>query len=263
MSYETMRLEVDEDGVAHLTLARGEQGNAMDERLLTELCEVSVELGERPEVRAVLLCAEGRAFGYGADIDALLDDGRPVPTLIKLWTARLHMAIARMQRLDAPVVAAVHGACAGGWAAFVAGCDLVVAGPRAVFVAAYTGIGFSPDGGGTVALSRRVGLARARRWFLLNERMDAGEALDSGLADEVAADDDPRARALELARRLAAGPTRTYGETRRLLLSAQHLPLEAQLELEAQSLARMASTADAMEGLTAFREKRPPRFEGR
>jgi 2-(1,2-epoxy-1,2-dihydrophenyl)acetyl-CoA isomerase len=186
-----------------------------------------------------------------------------LPRSIKLWTSGLHMAIARLQRMDPPSVAAVHGICAGGMTAFVAGCDLVVASTAAQFVAAYAGIGYSCDAGASVALSRRLGLQRARRFLLLNETLDASAALAAGLADEVAEPDQLEARASELAARLAAGPTRALGEIRRLLLSANDQPLETQLELEAQALARMAATADAREGLAAFAEKRPAAFSGR
>jgi len=111
--------------------------------------------------------------------------------------------------------------------------------------------------------TRRMGLARARKFLLLNETLDAAGALAAGLADEVVAADQLTARADAVARQLAAGPTKAFGEIRRLLLSAEDQPLEAQLELEAQALSRTASTADAREGLTAFAQKRRPVFVGR
>lgn len=259
---ETMRLEVGEDGVARLTLDQGERGWSMSEQTLAELNDVATELSEDPRVRAVLLAAEGRAFGLGADISAFLDDDRPWPLLIKRWTSSLHMAVTRLQRMDAPIVVAVHGACAGGVAALIAGCDLVIASDEAMFVSAYTGIGFSPDGGATVMFTRRMGPARARRFLLLNERLDANGALAAGLADEVVAPDQLTARCEELATQLAAGPTRAYGELRRLMATATDNSLETQLELEAQALARASGTADAREGLTAFRQKRRPDFSG-
>jgi 2-(1,2-epoxy-1,2-dihydrophenyl)acetyl-CoA isomerase len=112
-------------------------------------------------------------------------------------------------------------------------------------------------------LSRRMGLARARRFLLLNETLSAPDALAVGLVDEVVTADQLQARAQTVARQLAAGPTRAFGEIRRLLLSAQDQPLETQLELEAQALARIAGTSDARDGLTAFAQKRKPEFQGR
>ena len=107
-----------------------------------------------------------------------------------------------------------------------------------------------------------MGLARARRFLLMNETLGAEEALAAGLADEVVPAEDLTARAETIARRLAAGPTKAFGEIRRLLTTAEDQPLAAQLELEAQALSRISGTADAREGLTAFVEKRKPQFKG-
>jgi 2-(1,2-epoxy-1,2-dihydrophenyl)acetyl-CoA isomerase len=111
-------------------------------------------------------------------------------------------------------------------------------------------------------LTRRMGFARARRFLLLNETLTAEAALASGLIDETIAPDRLRARAEELTRKIASGPTRAYGEMRRLLLSAHEQPLEVQLELEAQALARVARSQDAREGIRSFVEKRKPSFVG-
>jgi 2-(1,2-epoxy-1,2-dihydrophenyl)acetyl-CoA isomerase len=222
-----------------------------------------VELSERRDVRAVIVAAEGKAFSYGGDIASFLDANDDLPRRIKRWTSGLHMGIARLARMDAPMVAAVHGICAGGMTALVAGCDLVVASSEARFLAAYAGIGYSCDAGASVALTRRLGPQAARRFLLLNETLDADTALAAGLADEVVEPGALEARANELAAQLAAGPTRALGEIRRLLLSVSDQPLETQLELEAQALARIAATPDAREGLAAFAAKRRPAFTGR
>ena len=112
-------------------------------------------------------------------------------------------------------------------------------------------------------LTRRMGLSRARKFLLLNETLDAKSALAAGLVDEVTASGSLHERASAIATRLAAGPTRAFGETRRLLLSATDQSLESQLELEAQALARVASGEDAREGIGAFAAKRKPSFVGR
>ena len=130
-------------------------------------------------------------------------------------------------------------------------------------MAAYTGIGFSCDASASVMLSRRMGLSRARHFLLRNQTLDAQTALAAGLVDEVVPADRLLAHAGKIALELAAGPTKAYGEVRRLLLSVQDQPLETQLELEAQALSRIATTADAREGLLAFSEKRKPVFLGR
>jgi len=138
----------------------------------------------------------------------------------------------------------------------------VIAADNARFVAAYAGIGFSCDAGCSIMYSRRMGLARARKFLLTNETLSAAQAVAAGLVDEVVPAEDMAARAEAVARKLAAGPTRAFGEMRRLLNSAKDQPLEAQLELEAQALVRIAATSDARNALMAFVEKRKPVFNG-
>jgi 2-(1,2-epoxy-1,2-dihydrophenyl)acetyl-CoA isomerase len=257
-----LRLEIS-DGVAHLTFTEAARGNPIDGPLCASLSETAIQVSENRGIRCVLLAAEGKAFSYGGDVDAFVTDLDNLAHNIKRWTTTLHSAIARFQRMDAPVVAAVHGVCAGGMAAFIAGSDVVIGTEDVRFMAAYAGIGFSCDAGSSVMLTRRMGLARARRFLLLNETLLAPEALAAGLIDEVVAADQLQPRAQTVARQLAAGPTCAFGEIRRLLMSAQHQPLETQLELEAQALARIAATSDARNGLTAFAQKRKPEFQGR
>ena len=261
MEFKALRLAFD-GGVGRLTFTQAERGNPIDGQSCADIREAANILSERPGLRAVLITAEGPAFSFGGDIATFMHHLDELPVMIKRWTADLHMGIARLQRMDAPVVAAVHGVCAGGMAAFVAGADVVVAEAGARFVAAYAGIGYSCDAGASIMLSRRMGLARARRYLLLNEVLKADAALSCGLVDEVTPPELLTSRAEEIVQQLAAGPTRAYGEIRRLLLSAEDQPLESQLELEAQALARTAGSADAREGLTAFAQKRRPAFVG-
>lgn len=261
MTYASMRIDRD-GGLARLTFIQPERGNPIDGTFCAEFCDVANALSSDPSVRAVLILAEGKAFSYGGDVSMFLKTLDTLPLMIKRWTADLHVGIARMQRMDAPVVAAVHNICAGGMAALVAGADIVVAEPGTRFVAAYAGIGYCNDAGSSIMYTRRMGIARARKFLLMNETLDAAAALAMGLADEVVPADQLARRAEAIARQLAAGPTKAYGEMRRLLNSAGDQPLEAQLELEAQALARIAGTADAREGLTAFGEKRKPQFIG-
>lgn len=261
MAFTRLRIAV-EGGLARLTLVDAARGNPIDGVLCAEMCEAAVLLSEDPAVRCVLIEAEGATFSYGGDIAAFVDDLDALPRNIKRWTANLHSAVARLQRMDAPVVAAVQGVCAGGMAALVAGADILIAAQDARFVAAFAGIGFSSDSGSTVMYSRRMGIARTRRFLLLNETLDAAAAQAAGLVDEVAPTADLSTRAGAVAARLAAGPTRAFGEIRRLLMTVADQPLETQLELEAQALARSSATADAREALTAFAAKRKPVFRG-
>ncbi len=262
MSTSAISLDI-QDGLAHLRFTDPARGNPMDRRLCSEISLIAAELSSRNDIRAILLTAEGKSFSFGGDIATFFGNIDDLPAEIKRLTTNLHSAVSRLQRMDAPIVAAVHGVCAGGMTGFVAGSDIIVAADNTRFVAAYTGIGFSCDAGTSVTLARRLGVAGARRFLLMNQTLDAQQALAAGLADEVVPAAELNERALAIARQLAAGPTQAYGEIRRLLLSVQDTPLETQLELEAQALARVAAGADAREGLTAFTEKRKPKFVGR
>lgn len=261
MGFAQLKLTV-VDGLARLTFCDAARGNPIDAVLCNELSEAAIQLSEDASVRCLLIAAEGKAFSYGGDIGSFVGDLDSLPRNIKRWTTTLHSGIARLQRMDAPIVTAVHGVCAGGMSAFVAGSDIVVAAEDAKFVAAYAGIGYSNDAGSSIMYTRRMGVARTRRFLLMNETLDAAAALDLGLVDEVVPVDGLLERAETIARQLAAGPTRAFGEMRRLLMTVDDQPMETQLELEAQALARTAATQDAREGLTAFAERRKPMFRG-
>lgn len=262
MTYKAMRLER-EEGLARLTFTQAARGNPIDGDFCAEWCDVANEVGSDPSVRAILITAEGPNFSFGGDIGMFLKNLDTLPQQIRRWTADLHMGTSRMQRLDAPIIAAVQGICAGGMAGTIAGADIIVTEPGTRFVAAYAGIGYCCDAGSSIMLSRRMGLSKARKYLLLNETLDAQAALSAGLSDEIVAAEELAARAEAIARKLANGPTAAYGEIRRLLVSAATEPMDSQLEREAQALARIAGTADAREGLIAFGEKRKAVFTGR
>jgi len=261
MEWDVLKLDI-ADGVAHLRLTDGQRGNPIDARMARELREASAELRDNATVRSVLWTAEGPAFSYGGEVKGLLRELDSLPHLIRALLTDLNEAVLNMQLMDAPIVVALHGVCAGGMAAMVAGADFILASPRARMVAAYPGIGLSCDAGASVSYARRMGLSRARRFLLMNEALDADAALAAGLIDEVVQEDGVQARAHGLAGKLASGPTRAFGAIRRLLLGAADHPLATQLALEAEALANIAGSIDAREGLTAFSEKRKPVFRG-
>lgn len=262
MTYETIKLEL-ADGLATITLDQATLGNPINEGFCREWGDLAIELSEIADLRAILLKANGRFFSVGGDIEMFARNLDVLPRKIKQWTAGLHSGIARLARLDAPLVAAVHGTTMGGAVGLVAGCDLVYASSSASFGAAYTKIGYSVDAGTSTALVSRMGFARARRFILCGEMLTAAEAASAGLVDFVMDDGEMLAAAEKAAMRLAQGPTRAYGDIRRLLKSALVQPLESQLEDEAQSIARMGGTADAREGIQSFVEKRKPVFIGK
>lgn len=251
------------DGLAHVSLNRPDTGNPIDAVFCREFSLAMAELGERDDVRAVLISARGKLFSVGGDLAALGGQGSALPATIKTWTADFHAAIVRMVRARAPVVVAVHGHVAGGSVSLMAAADLVVIAKSARIASAFARIGFTPDSGSTKTLTARMGPARAKRFFLLAETLDADAALSAGLVDVVVDDDAVAAKAMSIARELAAGPTEAYRGIKRLFLQASNSAFESQLEAEAETLAAVSRTADAREGIKAFQEKRKPVFSGR
>lgn len=261
-STESIHVEL-EDGLAILTLAQPARGNPIDGAFGRDFKNVASDLLNAPGLRAVLLRAEGANYSFGGDLKTFYPARDRLAPLVRDWTAELHMGLQRFWRLPVPVVTAVQGYAMGGGVALLAGCDVVLAGADARIGSAFSQLGFSCDSGSTVTLTYRMGVARARRFVLLAEVLRSEEAMQAGLVDQIIVDAQLQDDALALARKLAAGPTVAYGETKRLFMKAGAAQLEAQLEDEALTLARVSATLDAQEGIAAQVEKRKPVFQGR
>jgi 2-(1,2-epoxy-1,2-dihydrophenyl)acetyl-CoA isomerase len=261
MDYTTLLFDV-RDNVAHITLNRPEAANSINEEMGKDLMHAALRCDEDPEIRAVLISGAGKIFSGGGDLKAFSARGNQLPYHIKEVTTYLHAAMSRLTRMDAPVVAAVHGAVAGAGMSIAIACDIVVAAETTRFMVAYTRAGLVPDGSSTYFLPRIIGLKRALELTLTNRMFSAQEALQWGLVTRVVPDNELLAQASAIAVQLAAGPTRAYGISKRLLHSGWTETLETQMENESQAIANSARTADAREGITSFLEKRPPKFKG-
>jgi 2-(1,2-epoxy-1,2-dihydrophenyl)acetyl-CoA isomerase len=260
---ETLRYAV-KDGVATLTLNRPEVRNAIDDVMAHETLLAAQAIESDPSVRAVLIRAEGPAFTVGGDLRYLARLGDDeLPERLASMTTHFHDAFRILGRIDAPVVAAVQGAVAGGGMGYAFAADVVVAEPGTVFVSAFADVGVAGDGGGTWHLPRKIGLARATRMYLENTPVDAETALEWGLISEIVPRDELDARAAGLARRFAAGPTRAYGAMRALLRDSLDHDLSTQLAAETSTMRAIAGTRDARTGIRAFAAGERPAFEGR
>jgi 2-(1,2-epoxy-1,2-dihydrophenyl)acetyl-CoA isomerase len=257
-------LELDGDGVARLRLNRPGASNAMNIGLLRALYEAVLRVHREPRARCVLLSGEGRNFCAGGDVEEFAAQGEDLPGYVREATAWLGAAASALMRLDAPVVTVVHGfAAGGGGLGLVCASDIVVAGASARFMSAATRVAMAPDAGSSVTLAQIVGVRKAMEIFLTDPLLSAQDALDIGLVTRVVADDELRDEALALARRLAAGPTRSLGATKRLVWDGLGSTVEARLHEEARAVAELSGTADAREGLAAVVDKRGPQFTGR
>ena len=252
-----------EGGIARLTLNRPEAGNTITAESALELASATQQIEADDSIRVVLLRGAGDTFSAGGDIKAFAAQGENLPQYLRETTVHLHAAISRLARLDAPVIAAVHGSAAGGGFSLACACDYVLAAESSRFVMAYSKIGLSPDGSCTYFLPRIIGPRRTMQLTLLGKPLSASEARDWGLVNEVVPDQDLFARADELANQLAAGPTLAFGATKRLLHTTWSETLETQMDLESRGISETSGTADGQEGITAFLEKRKPKFQGK
>jgi len=261
--YETVNL-YRRGGAAKIELNRPESRNAWNTQFSVDLLAALHAAGDDPGVRAVLVTGAGKAFSSGADLRENLADRTEggVPDVYGRLTQRYHPIIMGIREMPKPVVAGVHGAAAGIGLSLALACDLVVAAESAFFLLAFVNIGLVPDGGSSVLVPSRIGFARAAELSLLGERLPASQALDWGLINRVWPDEEFPARADELVARLAAGPTRSYAGTKRQLNKWLYDQMGAQLELEARIQQEAAGSADFVEGVMAFSEKRVPNFTG-
>jgi 2-(1,2-epoxy-1,2-dihydrophenyl)acetyl-CoA isomerase len=264
MAYETIQLTI-EGAVANVTLNRPERLNAWNAQFGDELRDALLKDAADPSVRAVLITGAGRGFSSGADLKDMLEQamsGEPVPDVGSLLKDRYHPIITGIRELPKPVVAAVNGPAVGIGCSLALACDLIWAAESAVFGLAFVNIGLVPDGGSTFLVPAAVGKARAHEMALLGQPVTADQAFEWGLINKVVPDEELMDEARALAKRLAAGPTRSYANSKRALNNSILKIMGEQLDLEAQIQSEMAGTADFAEGVQAFVEKRDPVFKG-
>jgi|SRR5665213_613170 len=253
-----------EDGIAWATLNRPDALNAFSFQMRDELILFLQRVEADSSVRCVVLRGAGGNFMAGGDVKAftsqisLPDDERRA--LFESMCHAMHPIIYLMRRLQKPVLASVAGACAGLGMSLVLASDLAIAADNAVFTLAYVKIGTTPDGGASFFLPRTVGLKRAMEIALLSDRITAEVAERHGIINRVVPQERLAEETLALARRLADGATQAIARTKALLSSALSHDLEAHLQLEGINFAACTVTADMVEGVNAFVQKRRPKF---
>lgn len=261
--YETV--DVNRDGAAvKIALNRPDRMNAWSEGLSKDLLTVLREVAADETVRAVMLTGNGRAFCSGADLKDGADDAvagkLDTYTTLTRW---YHPIVTTIREMPKPVLTAVNGPAAGAGLSLALAGDLVVAAESAYFMLAFVGIGLVPDGGASLFVPSRVGFARAAEMAMLGERVSAAKAVDWGLINSAWPDAEFAAKADALLARLAAGPTRSYAGSKRELNHWMYDRMAAHLELEASIQGELAASADFVEGVSAFLQKRPPEFGGK
>ena len=262
-----IRVDRGADHVARIVLDRPEAKNALTAEMRDDLVASVRAARSDPEVRAVLITGVGDAFCAGMDLSASTvaqagREGFEVRSTSEALRAGVQAFIRELWELDKPTIAAVNGVAVGPGAHLALACDFVLVNPTTRFLWSFHRWGLVADAGGAYLLPRLVGLPRAKAMLMLGEGAVGQEAVDLGLAYKCVEADALDAEATALAQRLAEGPTRAFGLTKRLLNASFETDLAHSLELEGHFQALATTTGDLREGMTAFREKRSTNFTG-
>lgn len=252
-----------DDGVATITIDRPEVRNAIDVETVAGV-RAGFEEAVAAGARAAVLTGAGKAFCAGADlafVRAAFEQG--ADAVLGPLVNDLHALIARMRELPFPIVAAVEGPAAGAGLGLALAADTRVAGGSAVFVTAYFGIGASPDGGVSYFLTRNLGAARATELVISNRPVRAEEMLSLGLVEQIVEEGGALAAAQERARALANVPPLALLRLRALVDAAPTQSIQLHLDQERDAISSLWPAEDFREGISAFLERRTPRFTGR
>ena len=263
MNYETLRVET-HGKVGVITLNQPESLNALNVRMGSEFPEALSDL-RASNPRAIILTGAGRAFCAGGNLremQAIAQQQGRAEAFFDEPLRLINRCIMLIRQTPIPFIAAVNGAATGGGCNLALACDFVIAAESARFNQAFIKVGLTPDCGGTFILPRLVGWRRATELLMTGEVLDARQALEIGMINTVVADGGLMDHAMQLAQKLAQGPTAAIGRTKELLEAGATRDYAAQLELERETQIKSGQTKDAAEGIAAFVEKRPPKFTG-
>lgn len=263
MSPGTVKTDI-KKGVQWISLNRPDKLNAFNEQMGEDLLD-ALKYGEKSsDVRCVVLTGEGRAFSVGEDLStnkSTYDSGKPM-LFGEVIKRKYNPIVQKIRRMDKPVVAAVNGVTAGAGLGLALACDLRAASDKATFHEAFIKVGLAPDSGTSFWLTRILGLGKAMEVGLLGEPIGASKALALGLVNWVFPQDNLRREVGKIADRLAKGPTRAMGLTKRALNRAIVVDMDSALEYEMYLQDIAGRTRDHVEGVKAFFDKRTPSFSG-
>ncbi len=249
--------------IGKLTFNRPDVYNAMNAELIHAMRDVTADIAASKTIRAVILKGAGKAFLAGGDVGLFYKQRETLVETVKPLGDVLHEGIKNIRNMPFPVIAQIHGACAGAGLSVAMAADFAIAAEGAQFNTAYTKIGLSPDGGSTFFLPRYVGMKRALELTMLADMFDAKAAAAMGIINRAVPADLLELEVATLAERLSNGATQAYARAKKLINQSFITPIDKQLDDEIAFFAECAKTNDFKEGVTAFVEKRKPRFEGK
>jgi 2-(1,2-epoxy-1,2-dihydrophenyl)acetyl-CoA isomerase len=257
---ETILIE-QRDGICSITLNRPDVLNAFNDQMSAEMQEALRQAERDAAVRCLVITGAGRGFCSGQDLRDRAGDTHF--SFVDSLRRRYNPIITKLRSIEKPVLAAVNGVAAGAGCSLALACDLRLASSKASFIEVFARVGLVPDSGSTYFLPRLVGLGKAFELSYLPDPVSADEALKIGLVNWVASEDEFASHVLQIAKRLARGPTKSYGLIKRALNHNLTVNLDAAMEYEAMLQEVAGRTDDHREGVGAFLEKRDANFEGR
>lgn len=249
------------EGIGKITLNRPSVYNSFNRTMAMEMQSALDECKTNPEVRAIYITGEGKAFCAGQDLQEAIDPEGP--ELSKIVSEHYNPIIIKIRRTRKPVVCAVNGVAAGAGANIALACDITVAAESASFIQAFSKIGLIPDSGGTYFLPRIIGMQKAAALMMLGDKVSANEAEQLGMIYKVFSDDSFSSESWSIAQKLATMPTVGLGLTKSALNRSFGNSLDRQLALEDELQTKAGGTEDYEEGVNAFLEKRKPEFKGK
>jgi len=248
------------ENILVITLNRPEVYNSLNLDLMKSLGETLAAAAADLAIQSVLITGKGKAFCAGGDLKWISQQTDAAGSVLYSLAPQFHLSITEIRRMGKPVVAAINGIAAGGGFSLALACDFRVMARSATLRQAYTSSGLSIDGGGSFALPRLVGLARAMEIMAFDEPIPSAQALEWGLVTKVVPDDEVLSTALTMLTSLTKTSLHSFAWSKKLMIDAFHNALETQLELERQGISACAAHPDGQEGIQAFVQKRKPSF---
>lgn len=249
-----------DDGICVITMNTPSTLNAMSKGIVTGLEEAFEDCFDE-QIRAVVLTGAGRAFCAGGDLAEAVKDG--ASNWLLQTPKKLAVVTSAMRKLPKPVIASINGPAFGVGMSIAMACDLRIMSDKATLAQAYTSVGLSPDGAWTMTVPQIVGMAKSLEMVMLDEPIKAEEALRLGLVNRIVPAESLAEETLQLARKLANGPTQAYARAKALINNAMLAGLESQMERERYSISACGGSEDFKEGSQALFEKRKPNFKGK
>jgi len=246
--------------ILEITLNRPDVYNALNLDMMKMLGGTLSSAAAEKSIKAILLTGKGKAFCSGGDLKWISQQTEDAASVFYRLAPQFHLSITEIRRMEKPVVAAINGIAAGGGFSLALACDFRVMGQSAILRQAYTSSGLSIDGGGSFALPRLVGLARAMEIMAFDNPISSAQALEWGLVSKVVPDDEVHSEALAMLNNLTKTALHSFAWSKKLMNDSLNNTLETQLELERQGISDCAAHPDGQEGIQAFVEKRRPSF---